>query len=191
MRRDLAYFYPLPVNQVFDAFYRAANQKFGKQCKADPFKTIQFALNYSFKYNMNGGSITAHFMPYQNGTAVNLRYTIVQAFGARYQAHARDYTQFADGLLHTTGKPANINIQQFLDYEARTPSNMPAQGQPPMQQAPQQQMPQQPMQGQQPMQRPVQQPAPQQGMGNSFCTKCGAPLAQNANFCVKCGNKIN
>ena len=101
MRRDLVYFYPAPMKLVYDAFYNAANQRFGKDCKADPFKTLQFGLNYSFKYNMNGGSITAHFMPYQNGIAVNLRYTIIQAFGARYQKHAQDYTAYVDGLLNS------------------------------------------------------------------------------------------
>ena len=57
MRRDLVYFYPLPINQVYDAFTQGANQKFGKSCKFDPYKTLSFALNFSFKYNMNGGSL--------------------------------------------------------------------------------------------------------------------------------------
>ena len=30
MRRDLCYFYPVPVEPVFDAFVQAAKQKFGK-----------------------------------------------------------------------------------------------------------------------------------------------------------------
>lgn len=63
MRRDLFYFYPLPVQPVSDAFVQAANQRFGKQCKVEPYKTVNFGLNYSFKYNMNGGALTIHFMP--------------------------------------------------------------------------------------------------------------------------------
>ena len=124
MRRDLVYFYPAPMKLVYDAFYNAANQRFGKDCKADPFKTLQFGLNYSFKYNMNGGSITAHFMPYQNGIAVNLRYTIIQAFGARYQKHAQDYTAYVDGLLNVKGALIQLPVEQFLDYESRTPSGV-------------------------------------------------------------------
>ena len=54
MRRDLCYFYPVPVQPTFDAFVQAANQQFGKGCKIDAYKTISFGLNYSFKYNMNG-----------------------------------------------------------------------------------------------------------------------------------------
>ena len=77
MRRDLAYFYERPINEVFAAFEQAANQRFGKDCKTEPCVRLTFGLNFSMKYNMNGGSVTAHFMPYQNGTAVNLRYSIV------------------------------------------------------------------------------------------------------------------
>lgn len=171
MRRDLVYFYPVPMKPVYDAFYNAANQKFGKECKADPFKTLQFGLSYSFKYNMNGGSVTAHFMPYQNGTAVNLRYTIVQAFGARYKKHAQDYTMYIDGLLNVRGTLIQLNIQQFLDYEARTPSGV----------LPQQAPPQQP----QPRQIP-----PQQASNGIVCPKCGSPAAPGSNFCTKCGNKL-
>ncbi len=172
MRRDLVYFYPVPMKLVYDAFYNAAGQKFGKNCKADPFKTLQFGLNYSFKYNMNGGSVTAHFMPFQNGTAVNLRYTIIQAFGARYKAHAQDLTKHVDGLLGTRGSMIQLNIQQFLDYEKRTPS-----GVLPEQQAPVQQMPPQ-------QQTPTQQAQP------GFCTKCGTPVTPGNKFCIKCGNKL-
>ncbi len=211
MRRDLVYFYPLPINQVYDAFTQGANQKFGKSCKFDPYKTLSFALNFSFKYNMNGGSLTAHFMPYQNGTAVDLRYTIVQAVGARYKAHARDYILFINGILRAQGTLINIPVQQFLDYEARTPSMprqnfQPAQPQMPPQPAPQQQMPVQPPQQQAPapqQQMPVQQQAPmqqqapvqpapqQQASRGSFCTKCGAPATPGAAFCTKCGNKLS
>ena len=70
MRRDLVYFYPCPKDAVFNAFLRTANEKFGKNCKKDPNgNSISFGLNFSFRYNMNGGACTIHFMPYQNGTA--------------------------------------------------------------------------------------------------------------------------
>lgn len=176
MRRDLVYFYPIPMKPVYDAFFNAARQKFGKDCKADPFKTLQFGLNYSFKYNMNGGSVTAHFMPYQNGTAVNLRYTIIQAFGARYQKHAQDLTMHVDGLLGAKGALIQLAVEQFLDYESRTPS-----GVLPQQQAPVQQIPQQPA---------SEQPFTPQQAQPKFCTKCGAPVAADTNFCSKCGNKL-
>ena len=168
MRRDLVYFYPLPVEQVYDAFFRAANERFGKDCKTDPFKTLTFGLNFSFKYNMNGGAITAHFMPYQNGTAVDLRYSIVQAMGARYKAHARDYTQAIDGILGVQATPTQIDIQQFLDYETRTQS----------------------FSGQQPSQpMPAEQPEQELPRGG-FCSNCGTPVAPEDLFCSECGNKL-
>ena len=185
MRRDLCYFYPMPVNVVFDAYVQAANQQFGKNCKIDAYKTINFGLNYSFKYNMNGGSVTAHFMPYQNGTAIDLRYTIVQAFGARYGKHAEDYTGFANRILGMQAQPIQLDINAFLNYEASTPSNVipTASAQPMMQQAPVQQVPEQVA----PVTQQPAQPAPQK----MFCMNCGAKLVEGAMFCMNCGQKID
>ncbi len=117
MRRDLVYYYEAPLTAVQDAFIQAAKGKFGKDCTIDSGKSISFALNFTFKYNMNGGKLTIHFMPYQSGTAVNLRYTIVQAYGARYKAHARDLTVFVNGLLHVQGVITKVDVNLFLQYE--------------------------------------------------------------------------
>ena len=170
MRRDLVYYYECPLEPVFGAFVQAANQRFGKNCKVEAYKTISFALNYSFKYNMNGGALTAHFMPYQNGTAVNLRYTIVQAFGGRYKAHAADLTEFVNGLLNAKGTIIDLGIDSFLAYEQQTP---PA--------------PQQVVQAQPVMQYP---PTGQPASNGITCPKCGAVSVPDARFCVGCGNKL-
>ena len=172
MRRDLCYFYPVPVQPTFDAFVQAANQQFGKGCKIDAYKTISFGLNYSLKYNMNGGTLTVHFMPYNNGTAVDLRYTVVQLAGARYKKHAQDLTLFVDTVLRAQAQPIQLDINEFLAYEAGVPS-APMNAMPPAQ----------------PMQQPVQpvQPAPER----RFCTNCGSPIAPGANFCTKCGAKLS
>ena len=165
MRRDVVYYYEAPLNAVFAAFVQAANQQFGKNCKIDQGKTISFALNYSFKYNMNGGAVTAHFMPYQNGTAVNLRYSVVQLFGARYMRHANDLTGFVNGLLHVSGSVIELPVQQFLDYEAQTPS---AGVQVQSEQSPY---------------------VPPQTAQTVFCPRCGAPISAQAAFCPRCGSK--
>lgn len=170
MRRDLCYFYPLPVEPVFDAFVQAANQKFGKNCKLDAYKTISFGLDYSFRYNMNGGALTIHFMPYNNGTAIDMHYTVVQAFGARYQKHADDVLIFVNAALQAQAQPIKLDINQFIAYEAEVPAA-------PVNPVPQNTAAPQPPQ---PQAAPVQQ----------FCTNCGARLAPNANFCMNCGAKI-
>lgn len=173
MRRDLAYFYERPINEVFAAFEQAANQRFGKDCKTEPCVRLTFGLNFSMKYNMNGGSVTAHFMPYQNGTAVNLRYSIVQAFGARYKTHAHDLTLFVNGILRVAGQPIQLDVDRFLDYEAGVTCPRCGTGcaagelfcsscGTPLQQP----------------ERPV------------FCTNCGASLRQEGKFCHRCGAKI-
>ncbi|MBQ3284672.1 MAG: zinc ribbon domain-containing protein [Ruminococcus sp.] len=173
MRRDLCYFYPIPVQPVFDAFVQAARQKFGKNCKIDAYKMLSFGLDYSFRYNMNGGSLTIHFMPYNNGTAIDMHYTVVQAFGARYQKHADDVLIFVNAALGAQAQPINISINEFLAYETGVPSA-------PLNAAPQ------PQQVAQPVQQTAQS-APQA----KFCMNCGAPIAPNTAFCTNCGKKLN
>lgn len=166
MRKDICYFYPAPVNAVYDAFVQAAYQQFGKRCKTEPYKTINFGLDYSFKYNMNGGSLTAHFMPYQNGTAINLRYTMAQVVAGGYKKHAGDYTACISRILGVPAQPIVLDVNQFLAYEANTPAQ-------PVQPA------------------PVQQPAaPQPAPKKLFCMNCGAKLVEGAMFCMNCGQKI-
>lgn len=187
MRRDLVYFYERPTDVVFNAFAQAAKEKFGKDSRLDPPKTINFALNFSFKYNMNGGAVTAHFMPYQNGTAVDLRYTIVQAFGARYKAHAQDLTNHVNQLLQTRGQLIRLDVNQFLVYEEATPSQeLPAQ-QPIAEKAPVQ--PQAPVQSQPPVQEPTPA-APPKPVNPDQCSSCGRVNLPGSKFCAGCGTKL-
>ena len=189
MKKDLCYFYPVPVEPVFDAFVQAAKRQFGKNCKIDAYKTLNFGLDYSFKYNMNGGSLTLHFMPYQGGTAIDMRYTMVQLVAGRYQKQGNDVLAFTDAALGVKAQPISLDINQFLAYEASTPSaaQQPVQPVQPVQQA-QVPLPQQPVQYQ-PKPQPVQQAytAP----ARKFCVNCGAPLTvENAAFCMQCGCKL-
>ena len=197
MRRDLVFFYERPADAVFAAFVQAANERFGKNCKTERGVKLSFGLNYSFKYNMNGGSVTAHFMPYQNGTAVNLRYSIVQAFGARYKAHAQDLTQYVNNLLRVAGQPIQLDVNRFLEYEAGAPAPAPVR-QTVTQQAGGVRCPRcgagcvagelfcsscgTPLK---PPERPVLQER------SMFCTSCGVMLQHGGKFCHRCGAKIN
>lgn len=119
MKRDLFCYYEADVKSVFNAFVKAANEKFGKDCSSTPYHTISFGLNYSFKYNMNGGACHIHFIPYDKGTAVGLRYTIVQMFGARYEAHYSDITKFVEKELGVLSSDININMEEFMDDSNR------------------------------------------------------------------------
>lgn len=158
------------MGDVFNAFIQAANQKFGKDCRiVTEGKTLSFGLNYSFKYNMNGGSVTVHFMPYQNGTALNLRYSVVQLMGARYKAHARDLTLYTDSVLGAQAQPISIDINEFLAYE----KNSPAVSVPPVQAAPAQPA-------------PVSTAAPE----DKKCPKCGRAVLPSAKFCAGCGQSL-
>lgn len=186
MRKDLFCYYPVPVANVYHAFLRTAKEQFGKNCREEiPGKVFSFGLNYSFKYNMSGGALTLHFMPYQNGTAIAMRYTVIQALGARYSRHAQDMTNYANRILGATAQMnPPLNMQTFLSYESSQGGAQPAaanNAQPPMQNY-----------AQPPVQNYAQAPAANdaQQIGSCSCTYCGKLLTPGAKFCVSCGNPV-
>ncbi len=159
MTRDLAYLYNKDLQTVFDAFNKAANERFGKDCASEGLKTLAFGLNFSFKYNMNGGMIKIWFMPYQGGTAVNLHYIIVQMFGARYKAHARDLIDYVNNILGEKASEINLDVNQFInqpDPEIVT--------------------------------KPVQEIKTDDAM-EKFCISCGKQIPKESAFCPYCGQK--
>ncbi len=114
MKRDLFHYFESDVKSIYATYAKAAKEKFGKDCSETPYHTISFGLNYSFKYNMNGGACHVHFIPYKTGTAVGVRYTIVQMFGARYEAHDSDMTKFVEQELSVKATDVNIDMEEFL-----------------------------------------------------------------------------
>lgn len=114
MKRDLFHYFEADVKTVYETYVKAAKEKFGKDCSATPYHTVSFGLNYSFKYNMNGGACHIHFIPYKTGTAVGLRYTIVQMFGARYEAHDSDMVNFVEKEIGVRATNITIDMEEFM-----------------------------------------------------------------------------
>ena len=159
MTKDVFCFYPCPAQQVYSAFLQTANEQFSKRCREDIRGAVfSFGLDYSFKYNMNGGSCTVHFLPYQGGTAVAIHYTVVQLFGAKIGKHSTDMTAYADRLLGVKNQPVQLNIGMFTAYEASLSQ-----------------------QGAEP------QPAAAVPQSGAVCAYCGRPLTPGAKFCAGCG----
>lgn len=119
MKKDLFHYFESDVKTVYAAYLKAAKEKFGKDCSSTPYHTVSFGLNYSFKYNMNGGACHIHFIPYKNGTAVGIRYTIIQMFGARYEAHDSDLTGFVEKELGKKSDYINIGMEEFMNNSNR------------------------------------------------------------------------
>lgn len=127
MKRDICVFYKKDVPRVYQAYVEAINQRFGKDCSGQPYHTINFGLSFSFKYNMNGGACTVRLMPYKDGTAVNLRYSIAQAMGARYEKHSDDLNNYVSNILGYAPLRVDIPVEEFLRSERRiTPNSRPA-----------------------------------------------------------------
>ena len=114
MKKDLFHYFEADVKTVYAAYVKAAKEKFGKDCSVTPYHTVSFGLNYSFKYNMNGGACHIHFIPYKTGTAVGLRYTILQMFGARYEAHDSDMIDFVEKEIGARATTINIDMEEFM-----------------------------------------------------------------------------
>lgn len=178
MRRDVCHYYERNVQQVFDAYYNAATQRFGKNCKAEPFHTLTFGINMSFRYNMNGGACTVHFMPYYSGTAVDVRYSLAQLMGARYGAYDKVMTDYVCGLLGVPAQPVSINVETFLDPRNQVVMNaVPNPAMPPVQAAP--------------MGQPLPNVQPTPAAAPAVCSSCGKPLVAGAKFCPYCGQRTN
>ena len=212
MRRDICFYYPEDVITIYNAFLTAAkNPPFERTCSQQPYHTFQFGLNYSVKYNMNGGSLTLHFMPYNNGTAVNLRFSIAQLAGAKCDVFANDLAYYACSRLGLRSQYCSVDIEEFLKPENqvtmqnRAPSPTPTPFAPSVVNVTAPVAPSAPTERltpdsavvtppvapaapvtPPPSPRPVYtQPAPQ--FSGRRCTKCGAPMATNARFCISCG----
>jgi len=176
MRRDVCHYYEKSLPEVFAAYQAAAQQKFGKDCRAEPYHTVSFGLNFSFKYNMNGGAATVHLMPYLTGTAVDVRYSIAQLYGARYGAYDKELTNYVVGLLGVPAGDIQLNVEQFLlpqNQVSASAAPQAAAAPVPAAAAP---IP------------PAPQPAPVTEA--RFCVNCGKPLRPGARFCPACGTKI-
>ena len=161
MRRDISFFVLADPISVYNAYLSAAtNKPFERDCHKEPYHTISFGVNYSFKYNMNGGSCNIHFMPQGNGTAVNMRFSIAQAFGARYENYAKDLNKAMQKFLPVSIQETEYDMDIFLRPENQiTPTTSYGVPTPPSNTA-------------------------------ACCTNCGNTIIEGNKFCSKCGTPV-
>lgn len=162
MKRDIGFFVPANLEQVYNAYLMAAtHEPFERDCDQKPFHTISFGVNYSFKYNMNGGSCNIHFMPQGNGTAVNMRFSIAQAFGARYENYAKDLNKAMQKFLPVSIQETEYDMDIFLRPENQITPEM-----------------------------SYGAPAAPSNTPTVYCANCGSTIAEDNKFCSKCGTPI-
>lgn len=99
MRRDLYHNYPYYIDDVYNAYVEAIqNEPFKKKPHLES-NLIAFDIGFSFKYNMNGGACHIHLDETDTGTSVQVRYSIVQLFGARCEAYDKALTEKVEEYL--------------------------------------------------------------------------------------------
>lgn len=118
MKKDLFHYFDADVPSVYTAYLKAAKEKFGKECNITSYHTISFRITYSVKYNIDGGICNIHFIPYESGTAIGIRYTIPQLFGARYEAHCSDMICYVEKELKTQVKSINVDKTVYEQFKS-------------------------------------------------------------------------
>lgn len=194
MRRDIGFYVEAPIDRTYQAYLLAAtNPPFERECKEEPLHTISFGVNFSFKYNMNGGACTIHLMPSGGGTAVNMRFSLAQGAGARYERYAEDLNKAMRKFLPVNVRAAGYTMEDFLRPENQvTPEKWKAA------------VPAAPAAPTAPVYQPVPvatvyQPAPTAPVyhpaapvvpGARSCANCGSLLTPGARFCSYCGAPV-
>ncbi len=189
MRRDVCYYFAADVATVFNAYVAAAeNPPFKRECTKEPYHTFSFGLNFSMKYNMNGGACVLHFIPHQGGTAVDLRFVVAQLWGARYERYAKDLTDRAAAILRLPPQETKLPIELFTNDANKVTTATPASN----------------LGGAHSFCKQCGRGlkaedkfCPGCGTGveptvqKSFCPNCGNQITAGSAFCAKCGSKLN
>lgn len=124
MRRDVFHYFDTDVQTVYKAYLDVLRAKpFGKEPGQTPYRLLSFGIGYSFKYNMNGAGVHVHFAPKGRGTAIQVRYSIAQLFGARYGAYDRLLTKCVEEKLHIKAQELSAMEDSFFEQTAEIPSS--------------------------------------------------------------------
>ena len=183
MTRDLSYYFEKDYESVFNAFYRAATEKFGRDCKTEEGKILSFGLNFSFRYNMNGGALRVFFMRCGTGTAVNLHYIIAQLMGARYGAHAKAILAEVESRLGARAVEKEIPLDKFQNYQHSNVSTQPSATVDGRKTCPK-------CQTSLPADARFCVSCGTALLTAKFCSACGKPVKDSAKFCANCGTKL-
>ena len=192
MRRDVQYLYHADAVSVYNAFLTSAkNEPFDRDCSEEPFCTISFGLNFSMKYNMNGGSCIINFFPTEGNTLVNMRFVIAQAMGARYKKYADDLTEYVNRMLGTMPEEVEFEVDDLLKTAPRiTPESFAKPVCPQAEVCPAVEDTTFEAPVCEEVTPPAENSAPVSSFAPAFCSNCGNKLGENDAFCGMCGKKV-
>lgn len=113
MTKDYQFYFDADVASVFNAYHSATVQQNNNIHQCTPPHSLSFGVKFSLKYNMNGGSCSATFIPCGNGTTVRLTIFIVQLIGARCEAYVKDLSNAAGRILNQYPQQQPYNASLF------------------------------------------------------------------------------
>lgn len=113
MTKDYQFYFDADVASVFNAYHSATVQQNNNIHQSTPPHSLSFGVKFSIKYNMNGGSCSATFIPCGNGTTVRLTIFIVQLIGARCEAYVKDLSNAAGRILNQYPQQQPYNASLF------------------------------------------------------------------------------
>lgn len=172
MKKNVCFYIEGDVKLIHNAYINAASSRiFNRICKQEPFYKISFNLEFSFEYNINGGTCEIHLMPYGTGTAVLMHFSIMQLVGAQCESYANDLNRVMQSFLPVSIFSAAYAMEDFMN-----PMNQ-VRPQPVIRSA----------QSAQPLSQSVQE---QKSNGN-LCSKCGNTLEKGSRFCDRCGSAVS
>lgn len=172
MIRDVCYFFETDVQSLYRAYLKAAGgEQFRGECGQEAYNSFAFGLNYPDVYNISGGVCKLSFIPYKNGSAVNISVSCEEA-DAKFGKFAEDLTQEVANLLCKAAYYINIAAEEFAKENSGAVQGEEAEAKTDFQNT------------------ATSKPNSQLFIPR-FCTNCGNALKEGTNFCSNCGAKIN
>ena len=176
MRRDLYHYFKGDIESVYNAYVAVLRaEPFHKEPNLAPYSLISFGLGMSFKFNMNGGTVHIHLAPRGTGTAIQVRYSIVQLVGARYRAYDKLLTDHVAAVLGYAAEPLEELADAYFEASSAQPALTETKA-----------IEVQPVEvvAEEVEEVPAPTGRPQ------FCGKCGKRIDPEDNYCGSCGAKI-
>lgn len=115
MNKSFNFYYSIDLPKLYRAYENAIKYLFKKNSSTQDPRILSFPLDFSLKYNMNGGTCNVVFSSLDfNSTRVEIKYSVLQASGARCKAHADDLINQVAQILQRPNPNSDCNQEDTM-----------------------------------------------------------------------------